>query len=499
MFDLIIKNGTVLDGSGSDGFIADVAVKDGKIAAIGTDLGDAAQVLDATGLTVTPGFIDSHSHADSAILPLPLQKEKIEQGITTNISGQCGGSASPAVRDGKLEKMSEFFAQGAPIPQGSNIATYVGHSTIRKAVMGMENRPATPEELAQMEDLLRDALDAGAVGLSFGLYYTPGAFAPLDELIALAKVVGEKNGLLAAHIRNEAGDVLKSVEEYITIIKASGARAVLSHHKSTTKAGHGKVKLARVMLEDAIREGCDIYCDIYPYVASHTSLAPSLLPKAYVDGKVAEHMKDPALRKYFREWGVANKGEDLSWVQLTVCTAYPQYSGLRLNEAAKLHGKDDWETLFDILQEQPTCSACYFTMLEEDVEFVMSWERAMICTDSGVAGSRTFYHPRLRGSFPRVLGRYVRERNVTSLPEMIRKMTSLPAYVYGLEGKGYLREGMDADICVFDPNTIQDHATYMEPTLGAEGLRWVIVGGQIAAENAIATGVTAGKVLLRNK
>jgi len=384
------------------------------------------------------------------------------------------------------------------VPQGSNLVTLVGHGALRKAVMGMENRPATAEELARMEALLRDALDAGALGLSFGLYYTPGAYAPLEELIALAKIVGEKKGLLSAHIRNESGLVVEAVEEYLAIIRASGARAVLSHHKSSTKAGHGKVKKTLAMLEQANREGCDIYCDVYPYIASHTTLAPTMLPKAYVNGRVCEHMKDPALRKYFREYGLDRRGDDdLSWVQLAVCTAFPQYSGLRLNEAAKLHGKDVWQTLFDILEKQPGCSACYFTMREEDVETVMAWNRAMICTDSGVAGSRSFYHPRLRGSFPRVLGRYVRERQVTSLPEMIRKMTSLPAHVYGLEGKGWLREGFDADICVFDPATILDHADYMQPTLGAEGLRWVIAGGQSAAENAVATGVTAGKVLLR--
>ena len=497
MFDLLIKNGTVIDGSGSEGFRADVAVKDGKIAAIGENLGEAAQVIDATGLTVTPGFIDSHSHAESAVLTSPEQIEKVEQGITTNIGGQCGGSPYPKNEDGRIIKMSEFLAKAASVPQGSNIATFVGHSTIRKAVMGMENRPATEEELALMCQLLEDAMDAGAVGLSFGLYYTPGAYAPLEELITLAKIVGKKGGLLSAHIRNEAGKVLESVEEYIQIIKASGARAILSHHKSTTKAGHGKVKIARTMLEKANAEGCDIYCDVYPYVASHTTLAPSLMPKEYVNGKVAEHMQDPELRKLFRQWGVANKGEDLSWVQLTVCTAYPEYTGLRISEAAKLHGKDDWETLFDILEKQPSCSACYFTMLEEDVEFVMSWERAMICTDSGIAGERTVYHPRLRGSFPRVLGRYIRERKVVSLPEIIRKMTSLPAKVYDLENKGYLRVGYDADICVFDPEVIIDRATYTDPSQRAEGLNFVIVGGQIAAENAVSTGKTGGKVLLR--
>ena len=202
MFDLLIKNGTVIDGSGSEGFRADVAVKDGKIAAIGENLGEAAQVIDATGLTVTPGFIDSHSHAESAVLTSPEQIEKVEQGITTTIGGQCGGSPYPKNEDGRIIKMSEFFAKAASVPQGSNIATFVGHSTIRKAVMGMENRPATAEELALMCELLEDAMDAGAVGLSFGLYYTPGAYAPLEELITLAKIVGKKGGLLSAHIRN---------------------------------------------------------------------------------------------------------------------------------------------------------------------------------------------------------------------------------------------------------------------------------------------------------
>ena len=184
---------------------------------------------------------------------------------------------------------------------------------------------------------------------------------------------------------------------------------------------------------------------------------------------------------------------------LNTIPPYPQYNGKRLTEAAKLHGKDPWETLFDILEVHPGCGACYFTMDEADVEYVMKWPRSMICTDSSIAGNSQFYHPRLRGSFPRVLGRYVRERNVVSLPEMIRKMTFLPAMVYGLENKGYLREGFDADICIFDPETIIDRATYTDPSQRAEGLHWVIVGGEIAAKNAVSTGKTAGKVILRKQ
>ena len=498
MFDLLIKNGTVIDGSGAEGFVADVAVQDGRIVAVGKDLKGGARVIDATGLAVTPGFIDSHSHADSAVLTFPQQMEKVEQGVTTSIGGQCGSAPYPKMEDGQLVKMSAFFDRAQQIPQGANIAVFAGHKTIRQAVMGMENRPATPEELSRMEQLLRDAMDAGAMGISFGLIYTPSCYAETEELIALAKVAKEKGGMIAAHIRNESDFVEEAVAEFITVAKAAGIRGVVSHHKATLPANHGKVKKTIAMIEKANAEGCDIYCDVYPYIASRTGLAATFIPKEYAHAsKIPEYLRDPDLREQFKQYNVQKRGYDLSWVLLNTCNQYPAYSGLRLTEAAKLHGKDVYQTLFDILETQPVCGACYFTMDEADVEYVMAWERTMICTDSSVAGNNQFYHPRLRGSFPRVLGRYVRERKVVGLPEMIRKMTSLPAQVYDLQGKGYIREGFDADICIFDPETIVDRATYTEPTHRAEGLHYVIVGGEIAAENAVATGKTAGKLLRR--
>lgn len=499
MFDLLIQNGTVIDGSGAEGFAADVAVKDGKIAAIGKNLGAAAQVIDAAGLTVTPGFIDSHSHSDGAIVSFPQQIEKVEQGITTSIGGQCGSSLYPKVEDAQVLKMSEFLAKATQIPQGANVAVFAGHNALRKAVMGMENRPATGEELAGMCDLLRDAMDAGAMGVSFGLIYTPSCYAQTDELIALAKVAKEKGGMIAAHIRNESDLVEEAVAEFITVVKAAGIRGVVSHHKSSLSRNHGKVKKTIAMIQQANREGCDIYCDVYPYIASRTTLSATFIPKEYRNGKLPEYLRDPVLRGQFKQRNVEKRGYDLSWVMLNTCTEYPAYSGQLLTEAAKLHGKDVYETLFDILEKQPGCGACYFTMCEEDVETVMAWERAMICTDSSVAGNNQCYHPRLRGSFPRVLGRYVRERNVVSLPEMIRKMTLLPARVYDLKNKGLLKVGYDADICVFDPQTIIDRATYTDPSQRAEGLHWVIVGGQVAAQNAVYNGVTAGKVLRRDR
>ena len=497
MYDILITNGTVLDGSGAEGFCADVALKDGKIVALGKDLGAAHQVIDATGLVVTPGFIDSHSHSDASIVTNPAQIEKVEQGITTSIGGQCGSSKYPAVVEGKTVKMSSFLTQAAQIPQGANIATFAGHRAIRTTVMGNENRPATPEELEEMKELLADAIDAGAMGISFGLLYAPSCYAQLDELIALATVAGEKGGMIAAHIRNEGDFLVEAVEEFLAVVKAAGVRGVLSHHKSGYARNHGKVKTTLAMLEKANEEGFDVYCDVYPYTASRTSLASIFIPKEYRSGNWTENLTNPTLRALFKEQGLAKHGEDLSWVLLNHCSLNPAFSGKTIHEAAQLHGKDDWETLLDILAAQPGCCACFFTQCEEDLQRVMSWDRAMICTDSGVAGKAEFYHPRLRGSFPRALGRYVRQNKTVTLPEMIRKMTSLPAKVYGLEGKGYIREGYDGDICIFDPETIIDTATYTQVTGRAEGLRWVIVGGKVAAENAVYTGTTTGKVLLR--
>lgn len=497
MFDLLIKNGMILDGTGRDGYRADIGIRDGKIVAIDTTLSDGKQVLDATDLTVTPGFIDSHSHSDGTALNWPLQAEKAEQGITTSIAGQCGSTQYPKPLGDKLLSMHIFMDMVDLKPQGSHIATFVGHRALRVCVMGMENREPTGQELEQMKGLLRSAMEAGAMGISFGLIYTPSCYAKTDELIELAKVAGQMGGMISAHIRDERDGVIEAVKEFITIAKAAGVRGVVSHHKAAEVRNHGKVKTTLAMLEQANREGCDLYCDVYPYVASATRLSATFIPIEYDNGKVVEYLKDPALRAQFKERNLKKFGPDLSWVQILHCTAYPEYTGLRVSEAAKLHGKDHYETVFDIICAQPGCQAAYFTLCEEDVKTVMAWDRSMICTDSGVRGDKLSYHPRLRGSFPRVLGRYVRQQQVTGLPEMIRKITGLPAHVYGLSTKGRIAVGMDADLCIFDAQTIIDRAEFTNPHLHCEGLRWVIVDGVVAVENAVCTGATPGKLLRR--
>ncbi len=499
MYDLIIKNGTVIDGSGSAPYSADIAVKEGKIVCIGSNLTDAEQIIDASGLTVTPGFIDSHSHSDSAIMNNPDQLEKIEQGITFSIGGQCGGSAAPYRKGDTIHTMGEFLANAADVPQGSNISVFVGHGTLRRMVMGTELRAPTPAELEKMKDLLREGIEHGAMGISFGLIYTPSCYAQTDELIELAKVAGEYNALVVAHIRNEGDKLIEAVEEFMSVIKASGTRGVFSHHKAPYKTNWGKVKTTLKMIDDANASGMDVYCDVYPYIASHTSLSARFIPKelhAKGAAGLVELLSDPAQRAELKEINIKKSGTDLNWVLVASCKNHPEYEGLRIPEIAALRGTDGHDAVFDLIRDSGNvCQACYFSMCEEDVETVLAHPRAMICTDSGVAGGRTVFHPRLKATFPRVLGRYVREKKITTLPEMIRKMTSMPAHVYNLSGKGLIKEGYDADICIFDAEKIIDRSEFTDCVQKNEGLNYVLVAGEVVVEDAVHNGKRLGKVV----
>jgi len=516
MYDLLIKNGTVINGTGSPAFYADIAVKDGKIARIGKGLEGARTVIDAAGLTVTPGFIDSHSHSENAILTHPGMIEKVEQGITTSVAGQCGSSPAPISRDDDPAKSEQLGAFGKStdiyrtfgtflntvkdVPTGANTAVLVGHAALRKAVMGMENRAPNKEELDKMKDLLTEGMECGALGLSFGLFYAPGAYAATEEAIELAKVVGEYHGIVAAHIRDESDRVIQSVDEFIAIIRASGARGIVSHHKAMDRRNWGKVHTTLRMIDEANREGLDIYCDVYPYTAYNTSLSAIFIPPELLSYGVKNVLRDPARRKEIRAWNLLRYTDDLSWVQVTTCQDFPPYMGLRVSEIARKMGVDDYEAVFELIAgSEASPNASCFAMCEEDVETVLAHPRSMICTDSGVARHLTVYHPRLRGAFPRVLGRYVRERGVTTLPEMIRKMTSMPASVYGFRTKGLIWEGMDADICIFDAEKIRDNAEFTDCGKRADGLNYVIVNGEIVVRDAVYQGGTPGGFLLRNK
>lgn len=500
MFELLIKNVTVLDGTGSEGYLSDIGIRKGKIAAIELGLSGGDRVIDGTGLTVSPGWIDSHSHSDRAIFPFPDQKEKVEQGITFSITGQCGSSAAPT----DSRTVGEFLEQAAQVPQGSGAALLIGHNSLRKAVMGTENRDPTPEELERMKALLAEGLEKGAIGMSLGLFYVPGCYAKPEEVLALAKVVAEYGGVLASHIRSEADTLLEAVQEYLDVITASGCRAVFSHHKAAWKENHGKVKQSLAMIDEANAGGADIYVDAYPYNASHTSVLARFVPKMFHPRGTTSALalvEDPAIRDAIKAWGSKRWGNDLSSTLVTEFPGGEEFEGMNLNELADLWGMENrHEAAFEVIRRsQGKAQACYFSMDEADVAYVLRHGRTMICTDSSVAGSLQRFHPRLRGTFPRALGRYAREKGIVSMPEMIRKMTSLPAHVYGLDTKGRIAEGMDADLCVFNADTIRDQADYRHPTLKNVGLEYVIIDGQIVLEQNVYNGTRAGRVFRKKR
>lgn len=496
MYDILIKNGNLLDGTGSPEMKAQIAIKDGKIVKIARHIqGDAKTVIDAAGKVVTPGFIDSHSHSDNQFSTNPVQTEKVEQGITTSVAGQCGGSVCSA-------NAGEFLDNAKGAELGANMAMLIGHGSVRRAVLDTENRAPTAEELEKMKAIMRSAMEHGALGVSFGLIYVPGCYAKTDELIEIAKIVGEYHGIAAIHLRSEGDDLVNAVEEFIQIVRASGVRGVISHHKVVGFTNRGAVHTTLKMLEAANAEGLELYADVYPYTASSTNFSSPFVPAAAKSGgwvALAKRMEDPNTVARWKE-SFYSKYPDTRWVMVTRCPGAEEYEGMRVHDIAKKMGVNEHTAAMEIIRlTKDSAGAVFFSMGEEDVETVIAHPRVMICTDSGVTTpATTMYHPRLRGSFPRALGRYVREKGVVSLPEMIRKMTAMPAAVYGFKTKGLLWEGFDADICIFDPQTIIDRADFTNPHLHAEGLDYVIVGGKIAAVNATATGEKGGTMLYRD-
>lgn len=500
MYDLIIRNGKVIDGAGAPSYRADIGITNGKISCISRNISaEGKKIINAEGLVVTPGFIDSHSHSDDAIFTYSEMAEKIEQGITTSIGGQCGISPAPT----KEETFGELVKKAEKVALGSNLITFVGHSEIRKAVIGYENRKPTANEMEKMKTLLREAMENGALGISFGLIYTPSCYADTEELIELCKIVKEYEGVVSAHIRNEGFELSKAVSEFLSVIKACDVKAVFSHHKSMYKENWGKVNHTLKMIEDAVGEGYDIYCDVYPYSASATGLVPTIIAKEFRDLDnlgVVNLIKDTDMRRKIKEAYISRNDESLNNLLVTECSGHPEYEGLRIDEIARLRGEDDFETAFYLIEESgATAQICNFSMCEEDIEKVLKYERSMLCTDSSVAKNKKTYHPRLRGSFPRFLGKYVREQKVLSLHEAIRKCTSMPASVYGLPFKGLIREGFDADICIFDAEKIIDNADYINCHKRCEGLSYVILGGEIVSKDAVFNGIKNGRFLKRER
>jgi N-acyl-D-amino-acid deacylase len=516
--DLLIRGGTVIDGTGAPSVRADVAITGNKITDVGQFTGRRAlRMIDARGKIVAPGFIDIHSHSDESMLVNSALESALHQGVTLVVCGNCGGSSAPALglaaeeadreysRLGVKRSWSAFYEYVDAVEQNGmaiNVCSYVGHGTLRMCVMGAADRPPTPAEMEQMRTLLGRAMDEGAVGLASGLIYPPSAYGTTDELAALCEIVRQKGGLYASHIRNEGAQLLEAVDENIEIGRRSRARVQLSHHKASGQKNWGKVNESVARIEAARAAGVDVQADQYPYTASSTGLAVTIPNWVHEGGsaKLTERLRDPAVRQRIR---AEDTETGRAWDRIVIARARlrPDYSGRTVADLAHEAGKDPLEWTCDTLVEhEGSVDIIHHSMSEDDVKFVMQQPWIAIGSDSRANapyGPLSFGkpHPRSYGTFPRVLGRYARDEQVLTLEDAVRKMTSLTARHMRLRGRGTIGVGVAADLVVFDPATVSDTATYDDPHRYPKGIDYVVVNGQVALEQGETTNERAGRFL----
>ncbi len=485
-WDILIHRGTVIDGSSSPGIVGDVALKAGRIAALGPDLaGDANKVIDATGLVVTPGFIDIKTHSDFVLPINPKAESKVRQGVTTEIIGHCGFSVAP-VLPGKAELLADYLSGGAPwlpfremsFPQyldtfpavAVNTGMLVGHNTLRLMVMGLEDRSPKKAELGEMTALLEDGLRAGALGMSSGLFTPPGSFAQADEIMAFCAVLKRHNAGYFTHIRDESNNVMEAVEEAIDVARACGVHVEIVHLKCSGVDNWGKATQILDTIAAARAEGCDIDCDAYPYAAGANPLKNLLPPWVQIGdkGTMLARLALPEVRARVRselaECGLNNWGRIASWeaVRISISPRLPETAGQTVGALASARGCD------------PVDQMTYGTV------------------------SQGMPHPRFYGTFPRIIGRYVHDERLIPLEQAIYKMTGGPAKALKLRERGLLKEGYRADVAIFAPDDFRDEATYANPHQYPSGARTtVIINGVVVVENATHTGATPGIVLRR--
>ncbi|TXN36103.1 D-aminoacylase [Flagellimonas hymeniacidonis] len=501
-YDIIILNGEVYDGSGNAPFNADIAIKDSTIVKIG-DLseGKATRIIDAKGMAVAPGFIDMHAHLDP-ILTLSDCESHVRQGVTTALGGPDGGSPWPI--KAHLDTLKQ-------IGVGMNIAYLVGHNQIRKNIMALENRAPTQEELEKMKAQVKLAMEEGAFGISTGLKYLPGAFSEVDEVIELSKVASSMGGIYTSHLREEGLGLFGAVAEAISISEKADIPVILTHHKAIGKPMWGKSNVTLAMVDSARTAGLNIKIDQYPYSASHTGISVLIPSWARAGGTEAfkERVQNAQLRDSIKAGIIFNilndrGGNDLTRIQFAKVKWMKELEGKTLQYWCELRGLEptlaNGADLVIEAQVNGGASCIYHAMHEEDVERIMKHPQTMIASDGRlVRPGQGHPHPRWYGTFPRVLGHYVRERAVITLPEAIYKMTKLPAISLGLTNRGTIAENMMADIVVFDPNTIIDKATFEEPHQYPEGIHFVLVNGQISIDESKFEDIKAGKILRKNE
>jgi dihydroorotase/N-acyl-D-amino-acid deacylase len=499
-YDLVLRNGRIVDGTGSPWYRADIAITGESIARIAPLITDpSARVIDVGGLVVAPGFIDIHTHARRGIFEIPTADNYLRQGVTTLVEGPDGGSDVP------LQPFLERVATARITP---NFATFIGQGSIRSDVVGSANRAATAEELERMRGLVRQGMEQGAFGLSSGLFYVPGTFTPTDEVVELAKVAGRMGGIYISHMRNEAGGVVDSVRETIAIGERGGLPTQVTHHKVIGKKYWGRSVDTLTLIDEARARGVDATIDMYPYTASSTSIQAALFPAwAQEGGRTAllKRLDDPGTREKIKAESATlirdeRGGGDPKNVVASSCRFDASLAGKNLAEITAKRGlpvtiENAAETAMWIVMEGG-CQAIFHAISEEDLQRVLVHPATMIASDGEIPTfGQAVPHPRSYGTFVRVLGLYVREKKLLSLETAIQKMSAFPAQRLGLADRGVLRTGLKADLAIIDPARVADTATFEKPHSYAVGVSTVIVNGQIVFEKGAMTPARPGRVL----
>jgi N-acyl-D-amino-acid deacylase len=526
-FDLLITGGTIYDGTGGPPFRADIGVSDGSVRSVGRiRASQAATIIKAEGMAISPGFIDVHDHTAESLLVNPRAESAVRQGVTTLVSGNCGESPFP-LTEGALERerqalleeygleanwrdINGFLGRLDEAGAALNYATFVGHGTVRAAAMGFGNRPATAPELERMKELIGEAMAGGALGLSSGLEYTPGSFASTEELIELCRVAAGSGGIYATHMRDEEEDILEAVDEAFRIARETPIRLQISHLKIGYAVNWPKFPALLDRLGRARAAGIDFRCDRYPYIAWATGL-DMFFPIWSREGTSADfvaRLLDPSLQGRLRAEVMVKEHELGSWDKVLISSVVTDKNrpleGMTILDASVRAGQAPYDFMSDLLvEERGRVGMITFGMSEEHLNVLLAHPLVGVGSDGSAVApygplAKGKPHPRFYGTFPRVLGKYVREEKLVPLEEMIRKMTAMPAAHLGFVRRGMLKVGWAADICVFDPDRVIDKATFAEPAVYPEGIRQVVVNGEVVVDEGRHSGRLPGKVLRKN-
>ncbi|MFQ5963041.1 MAG: amidohydrolase family protein [Candidatus Scalinduaceae bacterium] len=524
-FDVIIKNGTVIDGTGSVKRAVDIGIQGDRIVYVGNiNTPMDSNVVDASGYIVAPGFIDIHSHSDFYWLISPKSESKIYDGVTTEICGNCGTSAFPLMgqllenKKQGLKKFGldvnwqiarDFFKRVKEVPSSINRGFLVGHGNIRACVMGYEDREPNKNEFVNMEKELRDAMESGVFGMSSGLIYPPGCYAKTSELVELCKTIKEYNGIYATHIRDEGDRIETAITEAINISKMSGVNTQISHIKTWGERNWRKIDIVKKLFDDARNMGIEVSCDRYPYIAASTDLDVILPNWVYEGGLIEEkkRLRDTSYRELIVKDMKCESRDQRFWENIMISSVHNEerknYEGKTIAEITKTLKISPLEFIFDLLfEEDCKVSVLFFNMSEENLCNILGWDFVMIGSDSAlrsIDGALSFGkpHPRCYGTFSRVISKYVNEKQLFSIEEAIYKMTGLPAKKLALKKRGALKEGFFADVTIFDEKKITERATFTDPHNYSEGIKYVLVNGKLTLKDGRHTGAVNGRILKR--